>query len=55
MLSSLMSPSVCEFFYDFASPYSYLAAMRVDDLMPVRPAWRPIAFGVIVQRVGKVP
>jgi 2-hydroxychromene-2-carboxylate isomerase len=44
-----------EFFYDFSSPYSYLAAARVDDVLPVRPMWRPIAFGVIVQRTGKVP
>jgi 2-hydroxychromene-2-carboxylate isomerase len=45
----------CEFFYDFASPYSYLAAQRVDDLLPVEPAWRPIVFGAIVERRGKVP
>jgi 2-hydroxychromene-2-carboxylate isomerase len=25
-----------EFFYDFSSPYAYLAAMRVDDVLPVR-------------------
>src|ERR671934_1917407 len=29
--------------------------MRVDDVLPVRPRWRPVAFGVIVQRAGKVP
>jgi len=50
-----MSAPACEFFYDFASPYSYLAAMRVDEVLPVRPVWRPVAFGVIVQRLGKVP
>jgi 2-hydroxychromene-2-carboxylate isomerase len=44
-----------QFFYDFSSPYSYLAATRVDDVLPVRPMWRPITFGVIVQRIGKVP
>ena len=43
------------FYYDLSSPYSYLAAERVDDVLPVRPEWRPIAFGVIVQRIGKVP
>ncbi|HTX44652.1 MAG TPA: DsbA family protein [Solirubrobacteraceae bacterium] len=43
------------FYYDLSSPYSYLAAVRVDDVLPVRPEWRPIAFGVIVQRIGKVP
>lgn len=49
---SLLGP---EFFYDLNSPYAYLAAMRVDDVLPVRPVWRPVAFGVIVDRVGKVP
>jgi 2-hydroxychromene-2-carboxylate isomerase len=24
-------------------------------VLPVRPEWRPIAFGVIVQQIGKVP
>lgn len=43
------------FYYDVSSPYAYLAACRVDELLPVRPEWRPIAFGVIVQQLGKVP
>jgi 2-hydroxychromene-2-carboxylate isomerase len=43
------------FYYDLSSPYSYLAAARVDEVLPERPEWRPIAFGVIVQRIGKVP
>jgi 2-hydroxychromene-2-carboxylate isomerase len=43
------------FYYDLSSPYAYLAASRVDDVLPVRAQWRPIAFGVIVQRLGKVP
>lgn len=43
------------FYYDVSSPYAYLAACRVDEVLPVRPEWRPIAFGVIVRQVGKVP
>jgi 2-hydroxychromene-2-carboxylate isomerase len=43
------------FYYDLSSPYAYLAAARVDDVLPLRPEWRPIAFGVIVQRTGRVP
>jgi 2-hydroxychromene-2-carboxylate isomerase len=43
------------FYFDFSSPYAYLAAARVDDVLPVRPEWRPIAFGVIVRQLGKVP
>ncbi len=50
-----MSVHPPEFFYDFTSPYAYLAALRVDDLLPVAPAWRPISFGVIVTKIGKVP
>jgi 2-hydroxychromene-2-carboxylate isomerase len=43
------------FYYDLSSPYAYLAAARVDAVLGVRPEWRPIAFGVIVQRLDKVP
>ncbi len=43
------------FYYDVSSPYAYLAACRVDDVLPERPEWRPIAFGVIVRKLGKVP
>jgi 2-hydroxychromene-2-carboxylate isomerase len=43
------------FYYDVSSPYAYLAACRVDGVLPLRPEWRPIAFGVIVRQLGKVP
>jgi 2-hydroxychromene-2-carboxylate isomerase len=43
------------FYYDFSSPYAYLAASRIDDVLPQRPEWRPIAFGVIVRERGKPP
>src|SRR5579884_2945524 len=43
------------FYYDLSSPYAYLAASRVDDVLPVRAQWRPISFGVIVRQLGKVP
>lgn len=43
------------FYYDTSSPYAYLAASRVDDVLPEPPEWRPIAFGGIVQRLDKVP
>jgi 2-hydroxychromene-2-carboxylate isomerase len=44
-----------EFFYDFNSPYAYLAAMRIDDVLPVEAVWQPIAFGAIVKETGKTP
>jgi 2-hydroxychromene-2-carboxylate isomerase len=43
------------FYYDTNSPYAYLAAHRVDDVLPERPDWRPVAFGVIVRERGKLP
>jgi 2-hydroxychromene-2-carboxylate isomerase len=43
------------FYYDLSSPYAYLAAARVDDVLPVKPVWQPIAFGALIQRAGKTP
>ena len=36
------------FYYDFNSPYAYIAAHRVDDVLPVRPRWQPIAFAFLL-------
>jgi 2-hydroxychromene-2-carboxylate isomerase len=43
------------FFYDFYSPYSYLAAERVNSVLPVVPEWRPISFGHLLQKSGRRP
>jgi 2-hydroxychromene-2-carboxylate isomerase len=43
------------FYYDFNSPYAYLAALRVDEVLPVEPVWQPVAFGVIVKQLNKTP
>ena len=43
------------FFYDFSSPYSYMSAHRVDEVLPVVPRWQPILFGSLIQAIGKVP
>lgn len=42
------------FYYDFSSPYSYLAAERIDRVLPGA-TWRPICFGFVLQHVGRVP
>jgi 2-hydroxychromene-2-carboxylate isomerase len=36
------------FYYDFNSPFAYLAAHRVDDVLPVKPRWQPIAFAFLL-------
>jgi 2-hydroxychromene-2-carboxylate isomerase len=43
------------FLFDFNSPYAYLAAEHVDDVLPRRPRWQPIAFGALIVAIGKVP
>ena len=44
-----------QFFYDFNSPYAYLAAQRVDEVLSGPVEWRPIAFGPLIGQIGKVP
>ncbi len=46
---------VVEFWYEFASPYSYLSAMRIETLAPdfgVSVAWRPFLLGPIFKKQG---
>jgi 2-hydroxychromene-2-carboxylate isomerase len=47
------------FYYDFSSPYSYLAAERISGLFAEagaeQPDWRPISFGHVVQTLDKRP
>ncbi len=50
--------SSIEFFFDFSSPYAYLAAMRIEDLARRHGrelAWRPILLGVVFKAVGSAP
>jgi 2-hydroxychromene-2-carboxylate isomerase len=42
------------FFFDYSSPYAYLAAMRIGDVLP-EAIWRPIVFGALIRQIGKVP
>lgn len=39
------------FYYDFNSPYAYLAAERIDELVPGA-EWRPIAFPILLAMRG---
>jgi 2-hydroxychromene-2-carboxylate isomerase len=43
------------FYYDFNSPYAYIAAHRVDDVLPVRPRWQPIAFAFLLTHHQRRP
>lgn len=47
------------FYYDFSSPYSYLAAERISGLFAEagigQPEWQPISFGHLLQASGRTP
>jgi 2-hydroxychromene-2-carboxylate isomerase len=47
------------FYYDFSSPYSYLAAERISGLFAEagaeQPEWQPISFGHVLKETGRLP
>jgi len=49
------APGLPVFLYDFNSPYAYLAAARVDEVLPVRPRWQPVAFAFMLRAHDREP
>jgi 2-hydroxychromene-2-carboxylate isomerase len=51
--------SAATFYYDFNSPYSYLAAERISGIFAEaeleQPEWQPISFGHLLQTTGRRP
>ena len=50
--------SPIEFYFDFSSPYGYLAAQRIDALAAKYGRtvdWRPVLLGVIFKETGMAP
>jgi 2-hydroxychromene-2-carboxylate isomerase len=43
------------FYFDFNSPYAYLAAHRVDRVLGVPVRWQPIAFAFVIRATGRTP
>ena len=41
------------FYFDFNSPYAYLAAERIDGMIPDTD-WRPIAFPILLHELGRL-
>jgi 2-hydroxychromene-2-carboxylate isomerase len=42
------------FYYDTNSPFAYLAANRIGELIPDA-VWKPVALPIIFRAIGKVP
>ena len=41
------------FFYDLGSPYAWLTAERIDDVLPVEAEWVPVLLGGIFKATGR--
>lgn len=51
-------PAAIDFYFDFSSPYGYLAAERIDALAEKHGrevAWRPILLGAVFPQTGSQP
>ncbi len=51
-------PGPLEFWFDFSSPYSYLAAEKIDALAAMYQRavhWHPILLGAVFQKTNAVP
>lgn len=58
MAATHEAPAPLEFYFDFSSPYSYLASERIDALAARfgrKVKWRPILLGVIFKTTGAAP
>ncbi len=54
-----MAKPASRFYYDFSSPYSYLAAERISPLFAEaelpQPEWVPISFAHVLKHTGRRP
>ena len=51
-------PGPIEFYFDFSSPYGYLAAQRIDEVAEEHDrevAWKPFLLGVVFKTTGAEP
>ena len=56
--SDASSDGAIDFYFDFSSPYGYLAAHKFDDIARLygrTVVWRPILLGVIFKTTGAQP
>ena len=43
------------FYYDLNSPYAWLAAERIHQVLPEPPVWKPIAFAFVLRHHNRTP
>lgn len=50
-----VSASPVAFYYDLNSPYAWLAAERVNHVLPQPPVWRPVSFSHVLKETASLP
>ncbi|WP_366556067.1 2-hydroxychromene-2-carboxylate isomerase [Aquibaculum sediminis] len=53
-----MASETLDFYFDFSSPYGYLAAMQIEKLAAKhdrKVAWKPFLLGAVYQKIGGEP
>lgn len=53
-----MAPPTLDFYFDFSSPYGYLAAVQIGELAARhgrRVAWKPFLLGAVYKKIGGQP
>src|SRR5690554_8085136 len=53
-----MAPPTLDFYFDFSSPYGYLAAVQIGELAARhgrQVAWRPFLLGAVYKKIGGQP
>ncbi|MBM3483051.1 MAG: 2-hydroxychromene-2-carboxylate isomerase, partial [Alphaproteobacteria bacterium] len=53
-----MADSPIDFYFDFSSPFGYLASERIDDIAGRHgrtTVWRPFLLGAVFKIVGTAP
>ena len=48
-----MAPEAVTFYFDVGSPYAYLAATRVEDVLGAPVDWQPVLLGAIFKATGR--
>ena len=48
----MAAPDQPTFYFDLGSPYAWLAAERIHQVLPVAPVWQPILLGGLWQQTG---
>src|SRR5687768_17814828 len=48
-----MAESQPTFYYDYSSVYAYLAACRLDEVLPAEPEWHPIWLPAVFAATGR--